>query len=102
MKKIGLLFLSIVLIFIGAFISGFIYMEVYELGIAPIVNYLDNAPHIPYMYFVLIAMVISVCAPGHKTKYEISDIKFWGEWVGTIITKFISIFILWIFNITFF
>ena len=40
----------------NAFLNGWFWMMGYELGIAPLINYLDVAPAIPYLYFVLLAL----------------------------------------------
>jgi len=102
MKFLVQFFLAFILAIISSLFTGFIYMETYELALAPLINYLGNAPHIPFIYFLLLALGISAISKIRESKYEIKDFKFWANYVGSIISKLIMLFILWIINNMFF
>lgn len=102
MKFLTQFFLTFILVIISSLFTGFIYMETYELAFVPLINYLGNAPHIPFRYFLLLALGISAVSKIRKSKYEINDSKFWANYVASIISKLIMLFILWIINNMFF
>lgn len=76
-------------------------MMAYELGVVPLINHLDTAPEIPYMYFVLIWLAYGVI----KSKKvedngpKITEAKFWTRYLGVLSTDFIILGVLWLVNL---
>ena len=101
MKGFGFFVCSIFMMFISLLINGFIYMEMYELALAPLLNYLGNAPAIPYGMFVLIVCFLSLFSRGEKTKYDSFDKKFWSAYLTIIAGKFILLGVTFMFNLMF-
>lgn len=93
-------FFGFVLIFIGAVFSGWVYSAVYDFAITPLLSCLDvTAPSIPFMIFVLLSLGISACtckASAEKESYTIKDVQFWSKWLGGIVTKLLTVAMLWI------
>ena len=56
MAAIGTFCIVILITVLSAFLNGWFWMMGYELGIAPLINYLGVAPAIPYMFFVLLCL----------------------------------------------
>ena len=92
-----------VLIFtvINAFLNAWFWMMGYELGIAPLINYLDVAPAIPYLYFVLLCLAWSLIKAKHieDNTPKVNEAKFWARYIGVILTNFMILGILYIFNL---
>lgn len=90
----------------NTFLNGWFYMKGYELGVAPLINYLGVAPHIPYILFVLLATAFSMV----KSK-TVNNLKeegmtpysavFWAKYVGIVGTDFMLLLILWAINCIF-
>ena len=102
MKAIGTFFVVILITVGSAFLNGWFWMMGYELGIAPMINYLGVAPAIPYMFFVLLCL--AWCLIKSKSSYNndstnITDGKFWAKYLGVICTDFLLLGILWVFNL---
>lgn len=92
-----------VLIFtvINTFLNAWFWMMGYELGIAPLINYLDVAPAIPYLYFVLLCLAWSLIKAKHieDNTPKVNEAKFWARYIGVILTNFMILGILYIFNL---
>jgi hypothetical protein len=102
MKTIGTFFVVILITVLSAFLNGWFWMMGYELGIAPLINYLDVAPSIPYMLFVLLCLAWSLIK-SKKVDYDkatkITEAKFWAKYFGVIFTDLLILGILWVFNL---
>lgn len=101
MKTFGTFLLCIVLIICNAFLNAWFCMMGYELGIAPLINYLDVAPAIPYLYFVLLCLAWSLIK-GKRIEDntpKVNEAKFWTRYIGVILTDFMILGILYIFNL---
>ena len=108
MKKIGLLICIFILI-LGAFFFNAWYMQkIYEVGLIPIMNLFNvELPFISYNAFIVIT-TFSACVrtafnynskKTEKITYGTAEFnegitKFFGEIVGMIITKLLSVAIL--------
>jgi hypothetical protein len=102
MKAIGTFFVVILITVSSAFLDGWFWMMGYELGIAPMINYLGVAPAIPYMLFVLLCLAWNLIKS--KSSYNndspnITERKFWTKYLGVICTDFLLLGILWVFNL---
>lgn len=102
MKTIGTIFVVILITVVSAFLDGWFWMMGYELGVAPMINYISVAPAIPYMFFVLLCLAWSLIKS--KSSYNndstnITEVKLWAKYFGVICTDFILLGILWMFNL---
>lgn len=91
----------VILTVVNTFLNAWFWMMGYELGIAPLINYLDVAPAIPYLYFVLLCLAWSLIK-GKRIEDNtptVNDTKFWARYIGVIITDFMILGILYIFNL---
>lgn len=92
----------VILTVVNTFLNAWFWMMGYELGIAPLINYLDVAPAIPYLYFVLLCLGWSLIK-GKNLNYDdapkVTETKFWARCIGVILTDFMILGILYIFNL---
>lgn len=97
----GAILLVLVITACNAFLKGWLWMMGYELGIAPLINYLDVAPAIPYLYFVLLAVAWMLIKPKKidDNTSKITEEKFWTRYIGVVLTDFMILGILYIFNL---
>ena len=102
MAAIGTFCIVILITVISAFLNGWFWMMGYELGIAPLINYLGVAPSIPYMLFVLLclawALIKSKKVDDDKST-KITEAKFWTKYFGVLFTNLLILGILWVFNL---
>jgi hypothetical protein len=74
----------------------------YELGIAPLIDHIAEAPSIPYIFFVLLCLTWSLIK-SKKMDYDngtkITEAKFWAKYFGVIFTNLLILGILWVFNL---
>lgn len=91
----------IIITVVNALLNAWFMMIGYELGIAPIINYLDVAPAIPYMYFLLLTFAWMLIRPKNidDNTSKVTEAKFWSRYFGVIITDFLILGILYIFNL---
>lgn len=102
MKAIGTIFVVILITVGSAFLNGWFWMMGYELGVAPMINYLGVAPAIPYMLFVLLCLawnLIKSKSSYNNDSTNITEVKFWAKYLGVICTDFLLLGILWVFNL---
>ena len=102
MKAIGTIFVVILITVGSAFLNGWFWMMGYELGVAPMINYLGVAPAIPYMFFVLLCLawnLIKSKSSYNNDSTKITEVKFWAKYLGVICTDFLLLGILWVFNL---
>ena len=89
----GTILLVLVITVCNAFLNAWFWMMGYELGIAPLINYLDVAPAIPYLYFVLVCLAWSLMK-GKKLENDppkVTETKFWTRYIGVILTDFMVV-----------
>ena len=102
MAAIGTFCIVILITVLSAFLNGWFWMMGYELGIAPLINFLGVAPSIPYMFFVLLCLAWTLIK-SKKADYDkttkITEAKFWTKYFGVICTNFLILGILWVFNL---
>lgn len=101
MNAFGTFLLVIFITACNALLNGWFWMMGYELGIAPLINYLDVAPAIPYLYFVLLCLAWSLIK-GKRVEDNtptVTETKFWARYIGVILTDFMILGILYIFNL---
>lgn len=102
MKAIGTFFVVIFITVLSAFLNAWFWMMGYELGIAPLINYLGEAPAIPYMFFVLLCLGWSLIK-SKKLDYDnatkVTEAKFWAKYFGVICTDLLILGILWVANL---
>ena len=102
MKTFGTFLFVILITVCNAFLNAWFWMMGYELGIAPLINYLDVAPAIPYLYFVLLALAWALIK-GKNLNYDdapkVTEAKFWTRYIGVVLTDFMILGILYIFNL---
>lgn len=104
MKETVLLMLklcvSLLVVFGAALFEGWVFFEVYELGVRPILLEAElTIPHIDWVYFVPIALGWrAILLKGSNEKYDIANAELWAKLTTNIIGKLIIIFILYIFN----
>ena len=103
MKGFRTFIIGFILIMVNCFFMGFIYMEMYELAVAPLLNYLGNAPYIPYGCFVLLNCVFALYNSNNdkKKKYAEMNAEFWIDYLTTIVNKLIILGITFMFNLMF-
>ena len=91
----------VILTVVNTFLNAWFWMMGYELGIAPLINYLDVAPAIPYLYFVLLCLAWSLIKAKHieDNTPKVNEAKFWARYIGVILTNFMILGILYIFNL---
>lgn len=102
MKAIGTFFVVILITAISAFLNGWFWMMGYELGIAPLINHLGEAPTIPYMVFVLLCLSWNLIKPKNTNSDEtggVTEGRFWLKYFGVICTDLIILGILWVVNL---
>ena len=102
MKAIGTFFVVILITVLSAFLNGWFWMMGYELGIAPLINYLGEAPAIPYMFFVLLCLGWNLIKSKNTNSDEtggVTEGKFWLKYFGVICTDLIILGILWVVNL---
>lgn len=101
MKTFGTFLFVIIFTVCNALLSGWFWMMGYELGIAPLINYLDVAPAIPYLYFVLLCFAWSLIKGKRldDNAPKVNEAKFWTRYIGVILTDFMILGILYIFNL---
>ena len=105
MKAIGTFFVVILITVLSAFLNGWFWMMGYELGIAPLINYLGylgEAPTIPYMFFVLLCLGWSLIKSKNTNSDDtggVTEGKFWLKYFGVICTDLIILGILWVVNL---
>jgi hypothetical protein len=102
MKSLGTFLIVILLTIANTFLNGWFWMMGYELGIAPLINYLSEAPTIPYMFFVLLCLGCSLIKSKSTNSNEtggVTEGKFWLKYFGIICTDLIILGILWIVNL---
>lgn len=102
MKTIGTFFVVILITVSSAFLDGWFWMMGYELGVAPMINYLCVAPAIPYMFFVLLCLawnLIKAKGSYDNDSTNINEVKFWAKYLGVLCTDFLLLGILWVFNL---
>jgi hypothetical protein len=102
MAAIGTFCIVILITVLSAFLNGWFWMMGYELGIAPLINYLGVAPAIPYMLFVLLCLAWSLIKPktvDYDKATKITEAKFWPKYFGIICTDLLILGILWLFNL---
>lgn len=95
-------FLIVVILTVAnAFLNAWFWMMGYELGIAPLINYLDGAPAIPYLYFVLLCLAWSLIKAKRldDNAPKVNETKFWTRYIGVVVTDFLILGILYIFNL---
>lgn len=92
---------AVILTVINVFLNGWFWMMGYELGIAPLISYLDVAPAIPYLYFVLLCLAWQLIKAKRTEDNapKLNETKFWTRYFGVIITDFMILGILYIFNL---
>ena len=98
MKTIAIV---VILTVVNTLLNAWFWMMGYELGIAPLINYLDVAPAIPYLYFVLLCLGWSLIK-GKRLENDspkVTEEKFWARYIGVILTDFMILGILYIFNL---
>ncbi len=97
----GAILLVLVITVCNAFLNGWFWMMGYELGIAPLINYLDVAPAVPYLYFVLLALTWALIKGKglENDPPKVTEAKFWARYIGVVLTDFIILGILYIFNL---
>ena len=85
----------------NAFLNAWFWMMGYELGIAPLINYLDVAPAIPYLYFVLLCLAWQLIKAKkiEDNTPKVTETKFWTRYIGVVVTDFLILGILYIFNL---
>lgn len=107
MAAIGTFFIVILITVLSAFLNGWFWRMGYELGIAPLINYIGEAPQIPYIFFVLLCLAWSLIK-SKKVDYDnvtndnatkITEAKFWAKYFGVICTDFLILGVLWVFNL---
>lgn len=102
MAAIGTFFIVILITVVSAFLNGWFWMMGYELGIAPLIDHIAEAPSIPYILFVLLCLTWSLIK-SKKADYDnetkITDVKFWAKYFGVIFTNLLILGILWVFNL---
>lgn len=101
MKTFGT-FLSVIFITAcNALLNSWFLMMGYKLGIAPLINYLDAAPAIPYKYFLLLTFAWMLIKPKkiEDTTPTVTEAKFWTRYIGVVLTDFMILGILYIFNL---
>lgn len=98
MKTFGIV---VIITVINTFLNAWFWMMGYELGIAPLINYLDAAPAIPYLYFVLLTSAWMLIKPKNieNNTPTVNETKFWTRYIGVILTDFMILGILYIFNL---
>ena len=102
MKTIGTFFVVILITVLSAFLNGWFWMMGYELGITPLINYLSEAPTIPYMFFVLLCLGCNLIKSKSTNSNEtggITEGKFWLKYFGVVCTDLIILGILWVVNL---
>lgn len=101
MKIFGTFAIVTIITVINALLNGWFWMMGYELGIAPLINYLDVAPAIPYKYFLLLAFAWMLIKPKkfEDNTLKVTEAKFWTRYIGVIVTDFLILGILYIFNL---
>lgn len=102
MKALGTFLIVILITVVSAFLNGWFWMMGYELGIAPMINYLGVAPAIPYMFFVLFCLAWSLIKPkrlDYDNAPKVTEAKFWSKYLGVICTDLLILGILWVFNL---
>ena len=102
MTAIGAFCIVILITVLSAFLNGWFWMMGYELGIAPLINYLGEAPAIPYMFFVLLCLGWSLIKSKSTNSNEtggVTEGKFWLKYFGIICTDLIILGILWVVNL---
>ena len=102
MKALGTFLIVILITVVSAFLNGWFWMMGYELGIAPMINYLGVAPAIPYMFFVLFCLAWSLIKPkrlDNDNAPKVAEAKFWSKYLGVICTDLLILGILWVFNL---
>lgn len=101
MAAIGTFCIVILITVLSAFLKGWFLMMAYELGIAPLINYLGVAPAIPYMLFVLLSLAWTLIKSKKVdiNETKITEVKFWAKYLGVICTDFLLLGILWVFNL---
>ena len=101
MKPFGTFLLVIILTICNAFLNAWFWMMGYELGIAPLINYLDVAPAIPYLYFVLLCLAWALIKAKRldDNAPKVNETKFWTRYIGVVLTDFMILGILYIFNL---
>ena len=102
MAAIGTFCIVILITVLSAFLNGWFWMMGYELGIAPLINYLGVAPAIPYMFFVLLCLawtLIKLKNVDYDNATKITEAKFWAKYFGVICTDLLILGILWVFNL---
>ena len=94
-----ILFFAFLVVIASAFINGFFYFEAYNSGIAPFINSFSVAPAIPYILFVGLSLAASVISKNRvDKKYKLDEKEFWVDYVTLIVSKFLALCLLWIFN----
>lgn len=103
MKGFGTFIIGFFLILVNCFFMGFIYMEMYELAVAPLLNYFCVAPQIPYGIFVLFNCLIALYNSNKdkKKKYTEMNEEFWVDYLTAIVNKLIILGITFMFNLMF-
>ena len=102
MKAIGTFFVVILITVLSAFLNGWFWMMGYELGIAPLINYLGVAPEIPYVYFVLLCLgwsLIKAKKLDYDNATKVTELKFYAKYLGVVCTDLLILGILWVFNL---
>lgn len=102
MATVGTFFIVILLTIANAFLNGWFLMMGYELGIAPLINHISVAPEIPYVYFVLLILgwdLIKSKRTNTNDDVGVTDVKFWTKYLGIIVTDFLILGVLWVFNL---
>ncbi len=103
MKGFRTFIIGFILIMVSCFFMGFIYMEMYELAVAPLLNYLGNAPYIPYGCFVLLNCVVALYNSDKKKEKKYTELneEFWIDYLTSAFQKFIILGITFMFNLMF-
>lgn len=102
MKAIGTFFVVFLITVLSAFLNAWFWMMGYELGIAPLINYLGEAPAIPYMFFVLLCLGWSLIKSKNTNSNEtvdVTEVKFWAKYFGVIFTDLLILIVLWVVNL---
>lgn len=101
MKTFKQLVLVLLVTMGNCFFNGWIWSLAYELGFKPFLSQFANAPDIPYLMFVLLTATWSLVrykSTGDKDAPVISSPEFWAKYIGIVVTDFIEIGILYLFN----
>lgn len=103
MKKLSLFFVALAMMILSILFNAWCLECVYTLSVIPILATFNViAPAIPFSIFIMVVAAISVlhASQNSKTYDDVSEAV--GTWLGIIITKLLSVGILYIVNLAIF